>query len=177
MKSRKGRWQPPDADMREVIMGFPRGYTLGCWSTKEKRENLMGYELARCSLVGNTFNVPVMAWLVSQQLFKWKANARLPSIDELADPWCPCDLSGKETSSVKMSDGEALLALARHYFSKQGLWGGYVRAMSEMNIAKATLPSSIDLEEWPRMQLSAQMEQDWCAHPCLGLSSRLLALQ
>lgn len=73
---------------------------------------------------------------------------RLPSVEELADPWCPCDLFGKESQPMEMTDGEALLALARHYFSKQSLRGGDVRAMSEMNIAKATLPGSMDPGEW-----------------------------
>ena len=148
VKSRKGRWQPPDADMREIIMGFPRGYTMGCWSTKDKRADLHGYEFARCSMIGNTFNVPVMAWLLAQQLYKWKMIARLPTVSELADPWCSCDLFSRKEQAMEMDPDEAALALVRHYFSKQSLRGGDVRSMSELNIAKVILPGSMDPEEW-----------------------------
>ena len=58
----KGRWRTPTVGEREVIMGFPRDYTAPCWP-KSHRGNL-GYLDKRLSLIGNSWNVGVVSWLL-----------------------------------------------------------------------------------------------------------------
>eukprot|EP00438_Fugacium_kawagutii_P034843 Skav219085 [mRNA] locus=scaffold3000:142585:144471:- [translate_table: standard] len=49
---------------REVIMGFPRGYTTAC--VPKSQQGTKTHEDLRCSLIGNTWNVTVVTWLLSQ---------------------------------------------------------------------------------------------------------------
>ena len=58
--------RPPVANEREVLMGFPRGHTLGM-DPKALEEDL---EDQRCSAVGNSFHVGVFACLFAAVLFQ-----------------------------------------------------------------------------------------------------------
>ena len=52
---------------REVLMGFPVHYTAACAGKSERK--LAGYNDVRLTLLGNTWCVPVVAWLLNQLLF------------------------------------------------------------------------------------------------------------
>ena len=64
VQDRLGNRRVPQIEEREVIMGFPRGYTMHCFA-KAKQGTQEHYD-ARLSLVGNSWNVGVIAWLLSQ---------------------------------------------------------------------------------------------------------------
>ena len=54
----------PSPEEREVVMGFPKGYTIHCLT-----KNLQGSQHhfdVRNSLIGNSWNVTVVTWLISQ---------------------------------------------------------------------------------------------------------------
>ena len=53
-----------NATEREVIMGFPKNYTANC-VVKQQQKGL-SYEDARLTLIGNSWNVTVVSWLLSQ---------------------------------------------------------------------------------------------------------------
>ena len=60
--SRSGERRPPNVREREVILGFPSGYTTQCLKKSEHGKEL--HEDTRKSLLGNSWSVPVVAWLI-----------------------------------------------------------------------------------------------------------------
>ena len=63
---KRGNVRVPSVSEREVMLGFPLHYTSNCVSKGErKKENYMD---VRLTLLGNTWSVPVVAWLVNQLL-------------------------------------------------------------------------------------------------------------
>jgi hypothetical protein len=57
-----------NAEEREVIMGFPAGYTAPCLPKSARKSGSVEWEDVRLGMVGNTFQVYVVAWLFSQLL-------------------------------------------------------------------------------------------------------------
>ena len=64
--SSQGLWRSPTLGEREVIMGFPRDYTAPSWPKNQR--TLAGYLDKRASLIGNSWHVGVVAWLLGQLL-------------------------------------------------------------------------------------------------------------
>lgn len=62
VQDRKGNIRLPDIEEREVLMGFPRGYTVNCLP-KSKRHGSQWTD-ERLSLIGNSWCVFVIAWLL-----------------------------------------------------------------------------------------------------------------
>ena len=62
--SKKGEWRRPSAQEREACMRFPVGYTKHCVVKAEQQGE--SYEDARVSLIGNSWHVGVVAWLLGQ---------------------------------------------------------------------------------------------------------------
>lgn len=56
----------PDVEEREMMLGFPLRYTAS-WAPKGERKS-SGYNDVRLSLLGNSWSVPVVAWLLGQLL-------------------------------------------------------------------------------------------------------------
>eukprot|EP00438_Fugacium_kawagutii_P025122 Skav230795 [mRNA] locus=scaffold312:115550:119568:+ [translate_table: standard] len=56
----------PNPEEREVVMGFPKGYTQHC--LVKSLQGSQQHSDARCTLIGNSWNVTVVAWLLSQLL-------------------------------------------------------------------------------------------------------------
>ena len=59
-----GDLRVPSIEEREVIMGFPRNYTVNC--LPKAKQGTQEHVDARLSLVGNSWNVTVVAWILSQ---------------------------------------------------------------------------------------------------------------
>eukprot|EP00435_Cladocopium_sp_Y103_P025645 s990_g6.t1 len=58
----QGRFRPPNVAEREAIMGFPVGYTRQCLRKSEHGSKL--HEDCRLTLIGNSWSVGVVAWLL-----------------------------------------------------------------------------------------------------------------
>eukprot|EP00438_Fugacium_kawagutii_P022473 Skav232359 [mRNA] locus=scaffold2646:533467:535827:+ [translate_table: standard] len=56
----------PDVEEREMMLGFPLHYTAPCLGKSERRS--VAYGDQRLSLLGNSWSVPVVAWLLNQLL-------------------------------------------------------------------------------------------------------------
>ena len=56
------RMRVPNVEEREVILGFPRGYTLQC--LPKSRHGSDEHLATRLTLLGNTWSVPVIVWLL-----------------------------------------------------------------------------------------------------------------
>ena len=64
--SAAGEFRVPSVPEREVILGFPRDYTSQCMPKKD--HGTARHNDNRLSLLGNTWCVPVVAWLISNLL-------------------------------------------------------------------------------------------------------------
>jgi site-specific DNA-cytosine methylase len=58
-----GELRLPDIEERECIMGFPRGYTMQ--AMKKTLHNTPGHLASRLSMIGNSWNVIVVAWILN----------------------------------------------------------------------------------------------------------------
>lgn len=67
LRNRKGELRVPSVEEREYIMGFPVGYTTHCLP-KSQRKSGEFLDL-RLTLIGNSWAVPVVAWLLVQLLY------------------------------------------------------------------------------------------------------------
>eukprot|EP00435_Cladocopium_sp_Y103_P039833 s1161_g10.t1 len=92
LQNRKGEVRLPNISEREVIMGFPKDYTQNCVSKGD--QGSQAHLDTRLSLIGNSWNVTVVAWLLSQLGFPRGIN-RPFSVQEVVDrtsPGCSKDL-------------------------------------------------------------------------------------
>ena len=73
------------AQEREVLMGFPRDHTLPATRSREAKANPREEAAVRMSLVGNSWSVPVTAFLLSRILAEWGFLVRAPSAREVSE--------------------------------------------------------------------------------------------
>ena len=66
----KHGWRLPNVNEREVMLGFPLDYTLECFSKSGRKpnQNPVGHEDCRLTLLGDTWSVPVVAYLLHHLL-------------------------------------------------------------------------------------------------------------
>ena len=62
--NKQGLLRVPSIEEREVIMGFPRNYTMMCMG--KQHQGSEAHMDCRLSLIGNSWNVTVIAWLLAQ---------------------------------------------------------------------------------------------------------------
>ena len=67
VKNKEGSTRIVNIGEREAIMGFPLGYTAACRGKTAAKQ--AGYNDDRLSLIGNSWNVTVVSWLLSQLLY------------------------------------------------------------------------------------------------------------
>ena len=60
----RGELRVPSIEEREVIMGFPRDYTTHC--LPKAKQGTLEHQDCRLSLIGKSWNVTVVAWVLSQ---------------------------------------------------------------------------------------------------------------
>ena len=61
--NRAGEFRTPNVLEREVILGFPGNYTKQCM--KKQDHDTVAHQDCRKTLLGNSWSVPVIAWLIS----------------------------------------------------------------------------------------------------------------
>ena len=81
-----GNWRAPSVLERELCMGFPRDYTKMCVVKSEQKGRL--FENIRMTLLGNSWQVGVIAWLL-RQLFHIRGLCDVISPQVLVDRMCP----------------------------------------------------------------------------------------
>ena len=66
VKTPQSLLRPPSIEEREVILGFPTGYTKQCLI--KSQHGTTQHSDVRLTLLGNTWSVPVVTWLIGQLL-------------------------------------------------------------------------------------------------------------
>ena len=86
IRSGTGVFRPPSIADREVMLGFPVDYTKQCM--KKQLHGSVAHSDARLTLLGNTWSVPVIAWLLSClfQLLGFMDNISLEEIVRRVTP-------------------------------------------------------------------------------------------
>ena len=78
----KHGWRLPNVNEREAMLGFPLGYTFLSWSKADRKRDPTGWNDCRLSLLGNSWSVPVAAFLLKHLLGPLKLCDEM-SVDEL----------------------------------------------------------------------------------------------
>ena len=92
LRNKRGHTRLPNIQEREVIMGMPKDYTLNCLPKGE--QGSQAHLDCRLSLVGNSWNVTVVAWLLSQlgSVRGLNENLSVGDIVQRTSPGCSKDL-------------------------------------------------------------------------------------
>ena len=90
LQDRQGNLRTPSVQEREAILGFPPNYTLQCF--KKGLHGSNAHEDCRLSLVGNSWSVGVIAWLL-QQLTGPLGLTNAMSVQQIVDELTQEDLT------------------------------------------------------------------------------------
>lgn len=85
-----GELRPPSVSEREAILGFPCGYTIQCF--QKSQHNTVAHTDCRLTLLGNTWCVPVISWLLFSLVFPLGLGDNL-TLQQMVARCCP----GKDT--------------------------------------------------------------------------------
>ena len=130
-------------------MDFTQNYTTAIWTAANHRANPTGFDLAKCSLLGNTLHAGVIAWLVSSRLYIWKIWARPVTVTEVAGVGTPIALGGKaEQSELDKTVLKPRVDLVRKYFSRLSHHGGDVAWLTSRAPSQSIVPRGLDAREW-----------------------------
>ena len=66
LANRRGELRVASVKEKELILGFPLNYTAPCAGKADRHKP--GYNDTRLTLLGNTWSVPVVGWLINQLL-------------------------------------------------------------------------------------------------------------
>ena len=86
VQNKAGDLRVPSIEEREVIMGLPRNYSFLCMG--KQAQGSVAHIDCRLSLVGNSWNVTVVAWILSQlgHLLGLNSSLSVQQIVELTSP-------------------------------------------------------------------------------------------
>ena len=150
-------------------MGFKRDHTFNCMSTTARRKDSAKHEDTRCSLLCNTIQASMLAWLISPPLLEWGYLQRLPSFEELMQV---------KARTVPRQESEDVL-LVRALCGMQTHRGGEIRQdTGAENLAQRPALQGLDAGWW---QWSAVISCKWKldSEPIVALEGRgfLLSLR
>ena len=89
--NRAGTLRVPSVEEREVIMGFPRNYTMMCLAKQQQGSE--AHTDCRLTLLGNSWNVTVVTWILSQlgTLLGLNPPLSMQQIFDRTSPGCTTD--------------------------------------------------------------------------------------
>ena len=92
LEKKSGEVRLPNIEERETILGFPRNYTIHCMKKADQGTEI--HRDKRLSLLGNTWNVTVVTWLLGCLGWVLGLNERITGREAVArsKPWCQTDL-------------------------------------------------------------------------------------
>ena len=92
LKNKKGDVRLPNVQEREVIMGFPKDFTLNC--VKKGDQGSEAHLDTRLSLIGNSWNVTVVSWLLQKlgSLLGLNHSLSPSEVVQRTAPGCTADL-------------------------------------------------------------------------------------
>ena len=137
-----GFWRPLNSRERSVRLGFPRNRCETVVPKSQRHSGPKGAEDISCSLLGNSFSCPVIAWVIGQKLF---------SMGFLATPPSPNSCWGTSSSSCStLVAGEGHEMAAVKLLHRNVMYrGGGVRLASQTLLSLSAWPRKpMDLSRW-----------------------------
>jgi len=141
LRDPQGKLRTMPAVSREVLLGFRRDHTYVCFSANLRRQHPESWEDERCSLLGNSFCVPGVAWLLAHWLVKTGCLAAVPSVEELVQ-------RAMSDPPRRPSPCEASLELCRRIMLLQTHRGGEVYGILGPSGKKFAFKAVIDSGYW-----------------------------
>eukprot|EP00435_Cladocopium_sp_Y103_P058354 s184_g20.t1 len=151
--NKHNQFRLPDVSEREMMMGFPLHYTSPCFP--KGRQKGADYNDARLSLLGNSWSVPVVAWLIGQLLGRL-GIIPTPSPQDILDnlkPGTSCTTQGRlvrlplnPQRGIGERAGHALAAKLGNLISMKGediLLSTPTSQMVRYHRLRASVPSSL----------------------------------
>lgn len=86
LRNGAGEFRLPDVSERELMLGFPLHYTAMCLPKSQRKGT--AYNDTRLTLLGNSWSVPVVAWILGQ-LFSWLGWIGAKSPQDILDACRP----------------------------------------------------------------------------------------
>ena len=114
------------AEEREAILRSENGHTKGIFNKQEQGQQ-RDYEGARVEALGNSWFLPVAAWLL-QQLFA-EVDPQVPrrALAEVVARCCPSRYRLVSMHAAQQQRGQAAQELAEHLFKSADHTGGLLR--------------------------------------------------
>lgn len=155
LQNKQGRLRVPNIEEREVIMGFPKGFTTQCMV--KSKHGTVEHQDCRLSLLGNSWNVTVVAWLLSQLGKRLGLNSHL-SVQEIisrTSPGCTTDfqsflqrpLMSAERSPIQLGNEAVLVRKLCTLVSVKGD-DLMLKASTEDQVRYQRLRASIPAKLW-----------------------------
>ena len=93
LQNKKGEFRLPSPEEREVILGFPKGYTVNCMGKKD--QGTIAHQDKRMTLLGNSWSVTTVAWMVHYLgcMLGFNDSMTPQEVVDRASPGCTRDLS------------------------------------------------------------------------------------
>ena len=66
--TRNGAWRYMRSSEKESTMGFPEGFTLSAWLTRDSTRDVQGFEICRLDLLGQSIHVALLLFPPSETL-------------------------------------------------------------------------------------------------------------
>ena len=160
-----GVWRPLNSRERSVRLGFPWNHCETAVTKSRRHSDPRGTEDICCSLLGNSFSCPVIAWMIGQKLFSFGIIPKLPS---------PNDCWGSTESislNLDSNPGDTPEMAAVRLLHRNVMYRG-----SDVRLASQTLLSP---SAWPRkpMDLSRWNWKVVLSFPLGGQHINVLELQ
>ena len=113
----KKGWRLANINEREAMLGFPLDFTHDCWAKSERKRDPVGWEDCRLTLLGNSWSIPVVCFLLKN----------------LLQPKGLCENISIKDIQIRCQPGQGL---ELNTFLMRPPWtGAFQRRMSENDIA------------------------------------------
>ena len=130
-------------------MGFRRGYTRPAVKSGVYKSDPAGAEVTRKSLLGNSFRVEVVAWLLSHVAYKFGYLDKIPTIEEIRSKATRTHARGTPLQEPLESRG---------FSPEQTVVLEHIRGCNQKGSdVKLNTQTLMDPDCWPRLSLDPKL--------------------
>ena len=116
--TRNGAWRYMRSSEKESAMGFPEGFTLSAWLTRDATRDVQGFEICRLDLLGQSLHVGLLK-VFTQQLFLPSETLQVTNVARAAGASSENDVMGRLIKHLSLSGPPThgpLTALGPHWW-------------------------------------------------------------
>ena len=137
-----GKWRPLNSRERSVRMGFDWHHCEPAFPKNQRKADPQRFEDVACSLIGNSFSCPVVAWLFGQKLCELGVLTDRPSLENC---WGVRRAPSENCTLPTVEHMDALKVLHRNVMYR----GSDVRVATQTLVSPGIFPrKSLDASRW-----------------------------